>query len=349
MLKDLLNYGSMTTKVRAMSGRLLKKKSWYDIISIQSVAEFCTFLKNTPSYEDAFSGVNEYDIHRGQIEKLLWLSLYGDYAKIYTFAKPSQRAFLKIYFKRYEIQIIKTFLRQIFDHRDITYDTRLIPERFKSQSDINLDTAAHAKTLDDFFEAISGSDYYRILNVLRDTGTKSLFDYELALDIYFFKYVWKLKDKTLQKKEQRAMTKVFGCQIDMLNMIWIYRSKKYYHVDNGTIYSNLIPITNKLNPQFLSKLIELETAEDVLSALAASPYHKAFTDLDAASDNAIEQVFSKLMLDIQKSAADKYPYSFAIINYYLYAKEDEINKLTTALECIRYSLDSTEIANYIAL
>ena len=41
------------------------------------------------------------------------------------------------------------------------------------------------------------------------------------------------------------------------------------------------------------------------------------------------------------------PYSVATINAYLFLKEEELRKLTTALECIRYGLSSGETLAYI--
>nr|WP_330424443.1 V-type ATPase subunit [Dorea sp. AM58-8] len=41
------------------------------------------------------------------------------------------------------------------------------------------------------------------------------------------------------------------------------------------------------------------------------------------------------------------PYSLATVNTYLFLKEEEINRLTTALECIRYGLTPRETLGYI--
>jgi V/A-type H+-transporting ATPase subunit C len=43
----------------------------------------------------------------------------------------------------------------------------------------------------------------------------------------------------------------------------------------------------------------------------------------------------------------KYPNSMAPVDYYLYLKEMEIDKLTTVLECIRYKLEPTDTLKYV--
>ena len=41
------------------------------------------------------------------------------------------------------------------------------------------------------------------------------------------------------------------------------------------------------------------------------------------------------------------PYSIAAVNTYLFLKEEELKKLTTALECIRYKLTPGETLAYV--
>ena len=41
------------------------------------------------------------------------------------------------------------------------------------------------------------------------------------------------------------------------------------------------------------------------------------------------------------------PYSIAAINTYLFLKEEEIKKLTTTMECVRYSLTPGETLAYV--
>lgn len=350
MQRELMTYSGMTAKIKAMRGRLLKNEDYYTIASMQSVAEFQTWLKNAPGYARVFDHVQERGLHRGDIEKLLQLALYEDYGRIYTFAGPNQRRFLKVFFKRYEIQIIKTFLHLIFDHRDIAFDTSLIPRHFTEQSDVDLDAMSRCRSLEDFFETIGHSEYYPLLISLKDAPGTSLFDYELALDIHFFRYLWKLKDKVLKKTELKEITRIYGTQMDLLNILWIYRSKRYYRVDPAEMYGHLIPIHFRLTVPFLRRLIECETIAEYMELLGRSSYGQILRAMEtsaADSDTAVWKLYQDTMKKLHRSAARKYPYSLAMIDDYLYLREDEINRLTTALECIRYGLDSSRIVGYL--
>ena len=41
-------------------------------------------------------------------------------------------------------------------------------------------------------------------------------------------------------------------------------------------------------------------------------------------------------------------FSLAVIDEYLFLREEEINRLTTAMECIRYGLDASQILKNIS-
>lgn len=348
MPNALMTYSGMSAKIKAMKGRLLKEEDYYTISSMQSVSEFLSWLRETSAYNKVFARVPDA-LHRVEIEKLLQLALYDDYTRIYTFAAPGQRTFLKAYFKRYEVQIIKAFLHLIFDHRDITFDTSLIPEHFAGQAAVDIHRLSRCRDSAQFIEALKGSDYYPLLSPLKDVKDASLFDYELALDIYFFRYLWKLKDKVLKSGELAQITKIYGTQIDLLNILWIYRSKRFYKIDSTQMYTDLIPIHYRLNIPFIKRLIESETLTQFKELLGKSFYGRTLLTLEQseASDDGLFLMYQSIMKKLRRTAARKYPYSLAIIDEYLFLREEEIRRLTTAMECIRYGLDATQILKHV--
>ena len=61
----------------------------------------------------------------------------------------------------------------------------------------------------------------------------------------------------------------------------------------------------------------------------------------------IEQMYSECLDRLYRGERRQNPYSIAAITTYLFLKEEELRKLTTALECIRYGLSSGETLAYI--
>ena len=54
----------------------------------------------------------------------------------------------------------------------------------------------------------------------------TLYDYNLALDLYYYTSTWKEQKKILKKSDLELFMRDRGSKIDLLNIQWIYRAKK---------------------------------------------------------------------------------------------------------------------------
>ena len=61
----------------------------------------------------------------------------------------------------------------------------------------------------------------------------------------------------------------------------------------------------------------------------------------------MEQMYSECLHHLYLIDRRRNPYSIAAVNTYLFLKEEEIKKLTTTLECIRYGLTKGETLGYL--
>ena len=102
-----------------------------------------------------------------------------------------------------------------------------------------------AKNIDHLVDYLKNTEYYAPLSRIRQSGASTLADYELALDLYYFSMMWKERKGNWDKKDKEMLTKELGAKIDLLNLQWIYRAKKYYHMLAPDIYTLLIPIQHK--------------------------------------------------------------------------------------------------------
>lgn len=115
---SVLSYSGLSTKIRAMQSRLVTDEQLEEIVQLPNVPQVTAYLKRTPEYQNIWSGLDENDLHRGQIEKLLKKSIFLNFSRLYHFANQEQRTFLSLYSKRYEIRVLKEIMTNLFDHRD---------------------------------------------------------------------------------------------------------------------------------------------------------------------------------------------------------------------------------------
>lgn len=338
-----LSYSGINTKVKAMGANLICTEEYQKIANFDSTSDFIAFLKNHPGYREIFMHYDEHELHRFDAERIFINGFYQDYSKIYRFANEDQRKDLKIIFFRHEVNVLKNYIRLLYNE-EATYDLSMFQQFFDKHSQIQVSALAGAGSIEEYIRGLKDTEYYPMLTKLQGKNNVSSFDYEIQLDIYYFKRIWKLKEKLMKGDTLKAFVRYMGTQIDLLNIMWIYRSKVIYDVNMGDVLFYVIPVNYKLSKDQLIKLAKASTFDEFVSTLQ-STYYKPITS--SLIDGTIENTYQSIITKMFKQNQMKYPASMNTVNFYLHRKETEISRLTTALECIRYNLAPQEKLNYI--
>lgn len=339
---SVLTYSGITTKVRAMQSHLITDEQFAAMAGLEDVRSAADFLKQQPAYADIFSDLDDSKLHRGYIEQLLACSEYRDFAKLYRFASLSQRRFLDLYVLHFEINIIKQVLRNVLSNRKTDLNLPMFQDFFDKYTSLDLSVLSEAVSLSDLTARLEGSIYHDLLSQINTASNAALFDYEMQLDLFYFRSIWKAKKKLLSKSEQQILNECFGSRLDLLNLQWIYRGKKYYHLSAPDIYTLLIPVNYRLKNGQIRQLAEAATMEDFFSELKNTRYGGTdIQQLEGTPD--LELLYHQIMNRIYAKASRKYPYSIAILDSYLYFKELEMRKIITTIEGIRYGLSAADI------
>ena len=305
---SVLSYSGLSTKIRAMQSRLVTDEQLEEIVQLPNVPQVTAYLKRTPEYQNIWSGLDENDLHRGQIEKLLKKSIFLNFSRLYHFANQEQRTFLSLYSRRYEIRVLKEIMTNLFDHRDTD----------------PVDISPYC----DFFRHHSKLDIDRLA----------------ALDLSYFSQIWNMRKKLFKGNDLKQITKAYGEKFDMLNLQFIQRSKRCFQMEPAAIYALLVPMNYKLRKEEITTLVEAPTPEEFRRIFNGTYYGKKYEQLTVAS---LEEFYNYILRSILEQEARKDPYSVAVIYSYLYHKEHEVNRLTIALECVRYGVDPEQSLRYI--
>jgi V/A-type H+/Na+-transporting ATPase subunit C len=338
-----ISYSGINTKVKAMKTKLISKEDFIDISNLESVADLISYLKKHPGYHDLFQKYDEQEIHRGEAERIFINGLYLDYTRIYRFANDMQRKDLELIFFRYEVNVLKACIRLLHTNES-AYDLSLFHPFFTKHSQIDISKLSTSRSMEEYIGALKNTQYYKLLTKLSNKANISSFDYEMALDVYYFTKSWRLKDKILTGNNCKAFTNRLGVEIDLLNIMWIYRSKKMYDMNSTDIFTYLIPINYKLTITQLSKLVAALTLDEFMNILNTTKY-KGFVKY--LRDGTMEQEYDRIINRIYLYNMTRYPASMTVVNYYLFRKDKEISMLTSALECIRYGLDLKKKQEYL--
>lgn len=333
---SLLHYSAMSAKLAALKGRLLKEEDFSSLAALQTVPAAVEFLKARPAYETVFEGCGDEELHRGQIEKLLWRSLYQDYSRLYRFANLRQRRFLDLYFMHFEADVLKRTLRDAVSGHPPDLDIAMLEPFFKNHSRLDLTALRECRSAKSFSDAIRNSCYYEPVHLLLDQGITSLFEYETAMDTLYFNRMWTHLNKKLGKEERDAVLSCIGEKIDLLNLEWLSRAKRRYHLSKQAVEELLIPICYRLKKSQLSDLAGASSTEEFNRILSGTYYkNRLLPNAPYSSGQLLDQVYL--------ASGRKNPYSAAGLNSYLHFKEAEIRKIITAVEGIRYQIGPEEI------
>lgn len=184
---SLFRYSGLSTKVKAMKGRLLSPEQFREMSDLHSVPEVLSYLKKMPSYEKVLADKDEAHLHRGAAEALVKQSLYYDFGKLYRFADLEQRVFLEDYFMRYEVIFLKNVLRYLFDSNEDRADIDLSAYQavFERHSEMDPNVLMQAESVEGLIGLLQETIYGKTLEMVGRSGKANLFDYESALDMLF--------------------------------------------------------------------------------------------------------------------------------------------------------------------
>ncbi len=334
---SVLGYSAITAKIHSMSGKLIQAEEYDTICSLQSVDDFANYLKENESYKKGFELMGAMRLNRNKIEQILTYSLLNDFKKIYNFATLSQKRYLHFFIYQYEADIVKSLIMRFLMDHTITDELIIYEDFIRDFTVIDQGALRQAKNFDEFIESMRGSTYYDTIRQVYAIEKSSIYDYESQIDLKSLTLIWHTLQKKLKGTELELFKENYGTQIDLMNINWIYRAKKYYNMAPVEVYKVIIPINYKLHRQTLKDLVEspsLQAFEDILST---TYYLKRSEDLPD-----LEQLYADTIGKSKRKSEKKNPYSMASINLYLYNKTIEIQKLTIIIESLRYGLNARE-------
>lgn len=339
-MEGVIQYSGIITKVHGLHRTLLKAEDYEALSHCREFSDAIRYLQGHPGYRDAFAGTVDTDLHRDVCERRLMTSLYLDYIGLYRFAGMDVRDFLRVFFRHYEILLIKQALRNVINLLSPDISLEGFDEFFHHHSQLSMEKMNHCDSISEFIAAIAGSEYEELLRPIWLSGSTRLADYEAALDFFYFSETWKVFTKKLSKADREHIIAGFGTDIDLLNLQWILRAKHYFHMEPSLIFRLLIPIRYKLKEDTLNQLVEAEHESELWSILSRTVYRNKLTPEDLTH---LSQRADDIVSEIYRRQAQKHPYSLATIARYLYEKEAEIRTIIRFLEAIRYHLGTESI------
>jgi len=336
----VFSFSGLSAKISAMQGKLLTDEDYRAISELKNLSEFASYLSRLPGYPDHLIEKDFSKIHREDLEEIFQNVILYDFHKIYHFCDSKKKIFMDMIFMNYEANYLKRVIRYLLDHRPDRHYSEKNP-LFWTYSNLDQEAIEKANHMEDLLVALKNTRYYHSLYVTSQMANPRPFDYTMALDLSYYSSIWKMKKRFFSGKEEAIISELYGRLIDLSNISWIYRAKKYYSMKTPHIYPLLIPINYRLNVEDIKALAQVEDMSHYHEALQATQYKRFFTN--QKRNLSFDDAKDAILKEIYQTRRREHPYSYAIIYTYLYLKEQEILNLITGCECIRYGYPPYEV------
>ncbi len=325
-----------------MKGKMLKEDDYEQLLLRHSVGEVAMYLKNNTYYSNALQGLHEGNVHRGQVENLLYQSIIQEALKISRYLKGNDKCVFRYIYRRQEIEDLKKMLRTLQMGGNLEQmDKSLF--FINKYSVINFDKLLQAKDIESFVNGLEGTNFYPILKPLIISNQRiDLFVAEMSLDMYYYEKLLAQLDLVSGTDKKIAMNMV-GLEADLKNIMWVYRGKHYYNISKEILYRYHIHYRYKLTKEDLKKLINANDVDEIIEILKKTPYN----DVLSPDEHYWEKEFYEYILDVHDKNINMYPFSIAPIMGFMFVKEVEIMNITSIIEGIRYLVDPNKIKKFL--
>lgn len=343
-MQNQVSYSGISSKIKAMSAELISPSMYEEISALSSVPDFAMFLYERTPYRKYLGQTDTRILHRGDIENLISHGVYEDFKKLYRFADKSQRSFLRLYFKTFETELLKKNIRRVMNEGNAARGNLYVDDFFRAHTTLDTGAILSASSIQELTEALHDTEYYGVINGTTAYPNYSAFDFELALNLHYYRTIWRFLTRKCSGLNADILKNSFGIRIDLLNLSSIYRGKFHFRLDYMKVLDLTIPCNYKLKKEEISRLVHCSSIDEFNGILADSYYGRHFSMNNA--DILIKE-YENVPYNIDIEATKNHPYSIAAVFAYLAHKEKEQKNLTRALEAIRYGLNQRQILEYI--
>jgi len=122
------------------------------------------------------------------------------------------------------------------------------------------------------------SDLFRFLSKKSEQKFVTAFANGLeSKDLQYYLTLWR-SIRTLSKANQQAMQRIIGTEIDLQNILWVYRLKRFYKISGDEAYGFLIPIKYRLSDDAFAKIVTCKDISGLQTEISATIYKDVFGD-----------------------------------------------------------------------
>jgi V/A-type H+-transporting ATPase subunit C len=354
------------SKARVRKGSLLRSADLKMLLDQATVGDVALRLQET-SYASVLKDVAIESIRRGELEFLLNVSVLAEGMAFRHYANLEDRKMLDLWLESFDVALIKSHLQfnmnapggeRLSQGRilDIVSDFRLtLVDQEKLLSGCSLREILASVRRDSLRAALSEGIPSGFDNAFAERGPefqKTMFALGMILDRCYFDSLYAAAS-AMSGEEGRMMRALVGTRIDLLNLYWIYRARRFFGMPPEEALTLILKARYRVNFELLTKAAFAPPAA-FASTLEGTPYAAVFgapapqrEETASGEDSplrefAVERRLYRLLLAVANHIFMSGALGFQNVAAYLTIREIEVRDIIAVVEAVRYRFDRSK-------
>ncbi|WKY43360.1 V-type ATPase subunit [Eubacteriaceae bacterium ES2] len=338
-------FSCVNTKVLAMTARKIREDQYQDLIKTKSLSEVFIYLRDHTYYGEFLKNMDPQKLHRTEIEAHLNDLKINQIEKLMHYLSGNEKLFLKTFLVRMEVESLRVLIRGLSRGENLE-NLKPLMVYSKTHTKLPFERLFKVKDWESFKKLTMGTDYYRVLEIYKNiTDDVELIMIEKNLDRYYYDL---LKNRLLKidQKENKELVQVQRRNIDLLNLIWVYRGKKFYGLSREELIAYSLRGGYELNDERLNALIMAKNVSEMKALLENSVYYFLFNH-EKTIDLFMERRRERFMYYQYMNLFAKRGNGISLVIAYIRLLDFEVEDITSLIESKRYKMVPEETKKYL--
>jgi len=332
----------------AMRANSLKPEDFRAMIREPDINGVFSYLRENTYYAPFLTEVDTTHLHRQAIEIPLNRMRVYEIEKLMHYLNDTDKRLITTYLMESDIESLRLLIRGLARNADLS---EIVPMMVYSEkyTTVPFDKLVKVHSWDEFKKALINTDYYRILEIFKTISIdEDLFPVEKSLERHYYDKLRRTIEK-LPKKENKKLITTFRKGIDLLNLIWFYRGKRFYHLSREELLAYALQGGLRIKEEDIQKLTEVKTMDDFMRVVSAPKYEEyAFLfNHEKSIDLHMERRRERFLYFAFQSLFNSDDNGLSKVIAYIRMAEFEIADITSIIESKRYRMSAEETEEFL--
>jgi V/A-type H+/Na+-transporting ATPase subunit C len=325
-------YSAIHARVRAMYSSLLGPQDWLRLCEAPDFNALVAGLKDTV-YGPYLANLEERNLTPRRATYEVRRHLADVYTSITRAVPERVRPIISQLYRHFELGNLKAVLRGIVagESWDVV---RFVLFPFGPLGVLPAQAMVESGNVTAAVELLRGTPYYDTLShaMPRYTSEQSLFPLEVALDLAYWRELWRGVSQ-LKSQDRTQALRIIGLLVDLTNLMWAIRYRVYHHLSEEEVINYTLSFGYRVRDENIRAIAAGADIAPVVSRI----YPKV-TDADTLLADTPTGL-PMLELELQRAVADEcravfsgYPFQIGIPLAFLILNEMEVQDLTVLIE-----------------